>query len=211
MSRGGGVRPLRSLRALLVLGGGVLLATAFGCRTQDGELTSTGESSQGNSEGMRGVSLSSYNIGDTQWILHADSASVFRERKRVEADRVRVDFYENDDHVSVLTSETGVLNQATDDLEARGDVKVLTDEGELLETEVLFWDHRRSRIHTDAFVKMTSGENVLTGIGLETDPALNDFELKSEIRGTAREMPAELGKADETPPGEPNSSPEDGP
>jgi LPS export ABC transporter protein LptC len=193
MIRGGGVRAVRTAG---VLAGGVLLAAALGCRTRDGDLTSTGEGPQGHSEGMRGVSLSSYNIGDTQWILHADSASVFRERKRVEADQIRVDFYENDEHVSVLTSETGILNQATDDLETRGNVKVRTDEGELLETEVLYWDHQRSLIHTDAFVKLTSGENVLTGIGLETDPGLNDFQLKNEIRGTAREVPGGLADED---------------
>ncbi len=172
-----------------------------GCRTDEGSPTSTEKPSKAPSEGIRGVSLASYRVGDTRWVLRSDTASVYRKSKRVEAERVRVDFYEEDEHMSVLTADTGILIQTTDDLEARGNVRVQTDEGALLETEVLFWDHQQSRIHTEAFVKITRGENVLTGIGLETDPGLDRIDLKNEIRGTMIDVTEDLLDEDDAPTG----------
>jgi LPS export ABC transporter protein LptC len=189
MSTGRGLAPrIRAIAALGVLVGAALA----GCRDQAETPPPLAEPTRPPSEGIRGVSLSSYRVGDTRWILRADTASVYRDKKRVEAEVVRVDFYEEDEHVSVLTADTGILIQTTDDLEARGNVQVVTDEGAVLETEVLFWDHGQSRIHTEAFVKVTRGENVLTGIGLEADPGLDRIDLKREIRGTIREVPEEV-------------------
>jgi ABC-type multidrug transport system fused ATPase/permease subunit len=110
---------------------------AFGCR-QDGEGMNAPEAlAPPPSEGMRGVSLRNFREGNTSWVLEADSASVFRDRKRVETEAVAIDFFEEDRHVSKLTARKGVLLQATDDLEARGDVRVATDDGAVLRTEVL--------------------------------------------------------------------------
>lgn len=138
------------------------------------------------SEGMRGISLQNFHVGDTRWVLQADTASVFRERKRVEADWVSIDFFDGEEHVSTMTADRGILLQNTDDLEARGNVRVVADDGAVLKTEVLFWSHGRSRIHTDEFVEITRDENVLTGIGLEADPGLDRIDLKQEVHGTVR-------------------------
>ena len=144
------------------------------------------------SEGMRGVSLRNYREGDTRWVLQADSASVFRDRKRVETERMEIDFFEGERHVSTLTADRGVLLQATDDLEAHGHVQVVTDDGAVLRTDVLFWDHERARIHTDEPVTITRGDDVLRGVGMEADPGLNRVDLRREVRGTVRSDPETL-------------------
>lgn len=141
---------------------------------------------------MRGITLRNFREGDTRWVLQADTASVFRDRKRVEAQEVTIDFYDGERHVSKLTSDRGVLLQTTDDLEARGHVRVVTDDGAILKTEVLFWDHQRSRIHTDDAVEITRGDDVLTGIGLEADPGLDRVDLKRNVRGSVRSDPEKL-------------------
>ena len=89
-------------------------------------------------------------------------------------------------------ADRGVLLQATDDLEARGHVRVVADDGAVLRTEVLFWDHQRSRIHTDEPVEITRGEDVLQGVGLEADPGLSNVDLKREVRGRVRSAPESL-------------------
>jgi LPS export ABC transporter protein LptC len=141
---------------------------------------------------MRGIRLRNLQIGDTEWVLEADTASVFRERKTVVAERMEIDFFDGPRHVSRLTADQGVLNQATDDLEARGHVRVISDEGAVLTTEVLFWDHQRAKIHTEEYVEITQGSDVLAGYGLEADPGLDRVEIRRQVRGTLRSAPDSL-------------------
>ena len=172
---------------------GVLVGVAAGgCGHREANPTSMDPPSGTPSEGMRGISLHNIHVGDTRWVLQADTASVFREKKRIVAEVVEIDFFEKDEHVSKLTSDQGILLQATDDIEARGNVRVVTDDGAVLTTRVLFWDHQRAKIHTDEFVRITRDNDVLTGVGLEADPGLDRIEIKEEVRGETRGDPEGL-------------------
>lgn len=175
---------------------GLVLVLA-GCRAEVGTMKDEGSLSAPPSEGMRGISLQNFRESATRWVMVADSASVFRSQKRVEAEWVVVDFFEDEEHVSKLTADRGILLQTTDDLEARGNVLVATDDGARLKTEVLFWNHSESRIHTDEYVEITRGEDVLTGYGLEADPGLDRVELKREVRGSLRGDPEDLVESTE--------------
>jgi LPS export ABC transporter protein LptC len=192
MRRGGVVR---TCALALALGLGA------GCDGADESLAVDAPAGRGPSEGMRGVSVRNFHEGDTRWLLHADTASVFRDRKRVETERVEIEFFDGDRRISTLTANRGVLLQATDDLEARGNVRVVAEDGAVLRTEVLFWDHRRSRIHTDDPVTITRGDDVLRGVGLEADPGLDRVDLKREVRGTVRSDPEALLPAEGAPGG----------
>jgi LPS export ABC transporter protein LptC len=172
----------RSVAVVLALG----VAVLAGCRSEEGNPAASDRSARPPSEGMRGISLQNFREGDTRWVLQADTASVFREQKRVEAEWVIIDFWDDEEHVSRLTADRGILQQNTDDLEARGNVRVTSEDGAVLKTEVLYWDHQASRIHTDAFVEITRDDDVLTGVGLTADPGLDRVELKQEVRGTVR-------------------------
>jgi LPS export ABC transporter protein LptC len=183
--------PAGALAALLagVLFAGVLLA---GCRGETEQAPMPEEPSRGPNEGMRGIRLRNFQVGDTEWVLEADTASVFREKKTVVAERVKVDFFDGPRHVSTLNADQGVLHQATDDLEARGQVRVVTDEGAVLTTEVLFWDHQRAKIYTEEYVEITQGTDTLAGYGLDADPGLDRVEIRREVRGTLRSAPDSL-------------------
>ncbi|MGQ0722822.1 MAG: LPS export ABC transporter periplasmic protein LptC [Candidatus Eiseniibacteriota bacterium] len=175
----------------------LLLGLLPGCRSGDSNPAAMQEPSRAPNEGMRGVRIQNIRVGDTRWVLAADSASVFRETKRVEAYPVEVNFFEEERHVSTLTAKLGILLQTTDDLEARGDVRVVTDEGTVLETEVLFWDHQRALIHTEEFVRIEKGEDVLTGFGMEADPGLNRIDIRRNVHGSVRDPEQALGEEDE--------------
>lgn len=66
---------------------------------------------------------------------------------------------------------------------AKQKVVVINNKGEKLETEKLTWDTRTQRIYTDAFVKITTAEQVLLGEGLEADAAFTEYEIKN-LTGT---------------------------
>ncbi|MFN8176468.1 MAG: LPS export ABC transporter periplasmic protein LptC [bacterium] len=183
--RGKGLLALALATTLAALG--ACVSTEDSVRTQEAAAAAPPPA-----EGMRGITLRNFREGDTRWVLQADTASVFRDRKRVEAQVVTINFFDGDRHVSKLTSDRSVLLQATDDLEARGHVRVVSDEGAILTTDVLFWDHQRSRIHTDDPVQITRGDDVLTGVGMEADPGLSRVDLKREVRGSVRSNPDSL-------------------
>jgi LPS export ABC transporter protein LptC len=180
-------RSLAGLAALMLL-----VVGGFGCRGEVDPSSMPEEPSRAPNEGMRGIRLRNFQIGDTEWVLEADTASVFRERKTVVAERMTIDFLDGPRRVSRLIADQGVLNQATDDLEARGHVRVTTDDGAVLTTEVLFWDHQSAKIHTEEYVEITQGSDVLAGYGLEADPGLDRVEIRRQVRGTLRSAPDSL-------------------
>lgn len=62
--------------------------------------------------------------------------------------------------------------------ELQDSVVAINEEGEKLETELLFWDQKKSLIYTDRFVKITTEDQILQGYGLESDPRLSKRRIK---------------------------------
>jgi LPS export ABC transporter protein LptC len=61
--------------------------------------------------------------------------------------------------------------------ELRDSVVVINESNEKLETEVLFWNQDKDRIYTDRFVKITSEDEVIQGIGFESDSHLEKRKI----------------------------------
>ena len=49
---------------------------------------------------------------------------------------------------------------------------VINEKYEKLETELLFWNQEKDHIYTDRFVKITNEDEVIQGIGFESDSHL---------------------------------------
>ncbi len=60
---------------------------------------------------------------------------------------------------------------------ARYDVVAVNARGERLNTEQLFWDQEAKRIYSNDMVKITDGEDVLFGEGLESDETFDNWEI----------------------------------
>jgi LPS export ABC transporter protein LptC len=74
---------------------------------------------------------------------------------------------------SVIVTSKYAKNTNNNLWELRDSVVVINENNEKLETEVLFWNQEKDLIYTDRFVKMTSEDEVMQGIGLETNSHLN--------------------------------------
>ncbi len=61
---------------------------------------------------------------------------------------------------------------------AKGNVVVVNDKGEQLNTEELFWDENKERIWSDVFVKMTTEKEIIMGEGFEADQDFNEWTVK---------------------------------
>jgi LPS export ABC transporter protein LptC len=84
---------------------------------------------------------------------------------------------------SYLTAKYAVRRESEHTMEASGNVELLNTEGKKLNTERLYWDGSRRRIYTDAFVTITTADQVIMGTGLEADDMLENYTIKN-ITGT---------------------------
>ena len=130
--------------------------------------------------------------GRAAWKMDAVKAAVFEKRNVLEADSVKVTFFDDAGGVrSVLTAAKGTLNRNTDDMEARGDVVVTGSDGIVLRTQSLRWTSQIHQIATEDSVTVIRHEDVLTGWGFRGDADLGKFEILKQMRATIR--PARTG------------------
>jgi LPS export ABC transporter protein LptC len=112
-------------------------------------------------------------------VVWAGHISSFRnERVTMLEDSVHVDFYnEVGQHTSLLTSRRGRVNDATEDFEALENVVVVSDSGTTLKTEKLLWTNADRKVHTDAFVDITSPTERIMGQGMVSDQGLKHYTI----------------------------------
>lgn len=91
-----------------------------------------------------------------------------------------VEFYDKDGNLeSTLKGNYGKQEPNKNLYTAKGNVVVNNlKKQEKLETEELFWDRNKAKIHTEKFVKITTPEEVLTGTGLTANQDLSRYSIK---------------------------------
>lgn len=120
------------------------------------------------------------------YMLEAETAYVHDSDQRVEVVRPQVTFYNEEGGVhSVLIADRGTIQSRTEDLVARGNVTVRTEDGTLLRTDSLVWSNGPRIVHTDAPVDISSRDGEIHGQGLVSDAGLSRIQIKSEVRGTS--------------------------
>jgi len=62
--------------------------------------------------------------------------------------------------------------------ELRGKVKMTNIQGELFETEQLFWNQREERFYSDSLIKITQATHIITGIGFESNQTMTHYTIK---------------------------------
>ncbi|MBI3232599.1 MAG: LPS export ABC transporter periplasmic protein LptC [Bacteroidetes bacterium] len=138
--------------------------------------------------------LSPSQVGDSVTMLYTDSTKL---KIMVKANRmlvfdknvkepltilprgVFVTFFDNEEKVSAtLKANYGIRFDLSKRMEAKYAVEVVNKNGEKLETEKLTWDERTKRIYTDAFVKITTGKEIIMGKGMESNQDFTKYEIK---------------------------------
>lgn len=74
-------------------------------------------------------------------------------------------------------------NGVIEKMEAKGNVIVINEKGEKLNTEHLIWNTFTKKIYTDAFVKITTKDQVIVGKGMEADQDFSSYQIK-DVQGT---------------------------
>jgi LPS export ABC transporter protein LptC len=61
----------------------------------------------------------------------------------------------------------------------RGKVKMTNIQGELFETEQLFWNQRQERFYSDSLIKITQTSRIISGIGFESNQTMTNYTIKN--------------------------------
>jgi LPS export ABC transporter protein LptC len=133
-------------------------------------------------------------IADSFVMLYSDSAVI---RFRLETPKMLV--YSNQDEpyqefpngfliekfdnqmqiISSIRANYGKFFEKKELWEARHNVVALTESGDSLITESLFWDERKNLIYSDIFVKVIRKDEILTGIGFEADIQMSYWKFNT--------------------------------
>ncbi len=129
--------------------------------------------------------------GRRKYEAFAERVAIYKATSQVLASDLHVKFFSSSDETfSTLTADSGFIDDRTKDMRALGHVVVVTQDSTRLESQELVWEHQQEKIRADGFVKITRRQDILTGIGLETDPQLKNIEIKKDMRATVRSQDA---------------------
>lgn len=82
-----------------------------------------------------------------------------------------------------IKSNYGISYDSKKIVELRNDVRVVNTQQEKLNTDKLIWDQNTGKIHTDAFVKITTPENIIFGEGFEANQDFSEYRI-FKVKGT---------------------------
>jgi LPS export ABC transporter protein LptC len=63
--------------------------------------------------------------------------------------------------------------------EAKNNVIATNAQGDTLKTELLNWDEKEGRIHTEEFVRIIRADQIITGIGFQSDQSMQNWKIKN--------------------------------
>ncbi len=99
-----------------------------------------------------------------------------------------IDFFDSLGQVSSnLIGDSGVIRETSNKLEVYGEVVVITADSLKLETDYLRWNPDIGKIESEAYVKFTRDDDIITGWGMEADPDLGRLKILSQVSGSISE------------------------
>ena len=91
-----------------------------------------------------------------------------------------LEFFNDSNKVkTTLKANYGIRYEETKRTEVKYKVQVMNVNGEILNTEQLFWDENTRKIYTKEFVKITTKREILTGTGMVADDDFTGWEIEN--------------------------------
>lgn len=88
--------------------------------------------------------------------------------------------YDSDQNIiSSITSDYAKQYVNEDRWEAKNNVVATNLSGDTLKTEHLIWEEKNEKIYTEEFVKIIRPDQIITGIGFQSDQTLENWRIKN--------------------------------
>jgi LPS export ABC transporter protein LptC len=121
--------------------------------------------------------------------LLADTAYFFDESTRIEMRNVTTTFFKSTGAKdAVLTSREGTYSTRANNMEARGNVVVVSEDGRRLTTPQLRYAQAQDQISSDSAFVVTEPGRRLEGIGFTSDPDMTRVRCLAACRGDAGQI-----------------------
>jgi len=134
---------------------------------------------------MFGVRLMLADRGIQRAHMEADTAFTYEDNTKTELRTVRTIFFtETGLKNGTLTAREGTYNVRSGNMEARGNVVVVSEDGRRLETPQLRYDPARNEISGDSAFVLTEPTQRVSGIGFRADPNLNNVNILRAASGS---------------------------
>ena len=88
-------------------------------------------------------------------------------------------FGENEQIDAQVKSKFATYHQEDELWELRNEVEAVNLNGDVINTELLFWDRKKQTIYSDAFIKITTSTEIITGYGFEGDERLENYKIRN--------------------------------
>ncbi len=116
--------------------------------------------------------------------IRANKIVQFDSRDSTIAYQLDIDIFDSlGDVSSQVSGDSGIIHENVGQFVIFGNVVVITEDSSRLETDVLYWDSKTDRIHTDAFVRITNSQGEITGWGMESDQRLSWYKILHRVSG----------------------------
>jgi LPS export ABC transporter protein LptC len=134
-----------------------------------------------------GLTFVLHDQGLNRALLKADTAYFFDENTRIELEKVHTTFFTaTGAKNAVLTSERGTFNNRTNNMVARKNVVVVSEDGRRLTTPELKYNQQINEISSDSAFVMTEPNRRIEGIGFRSDPDMKNIRILKNASGIAR-------------------------
>ena len=175
---------MRRLVALIVVAGGVALASACDNRTAP-PIVKAGSLADSADQIMYGAHFNLTDKGLSRAELLSDTAYFFEDNTRVELRKVEATFYTTTGaRDAYLTSKRGTYRSRVGSMVARGNVVVITEEGRRLTTPELKYDQAMNEISSDSAFVLTEPGRRLEGTGFRSDPNMQNVRILKTKSGS---------------------------
>lgn len=166
----------------LLLAGGLLLLPS--CRTDMQTINQLTSVKNLPSESMKDADIIYSDSGKTEMKLTGKQIDRYVDKKYIDFPKgMQIFFYDDSMKInSQLKADYGIRYESEGKMEAKRNVEVVNVKGEKLNTEHLIWDETKDSIYTKAFVKITNGNEVIYGDGLESNRDFTVYRIKN-IKG----------------------------
>lgn len=78
-----------------------------------------------------------------------------------------------------IKCKQAIFHQAKDLWELRNDVEAVSLDGEVINTELMYWDMSAKTLYSDEFIKITTETEIITGTGFESDERMENYKIKN--------------------------------
>ncbi|MDA1001102.1 MAG: LPS export ABC transporter periplasmic protein LptC [bacterium] len=120
--------------------------------------------------------------GAKEWELWADQAKVYQKQDITQMRNLHILFYPKDGKKMNVYAERGVMENRTRNIQLEGNVRILTDDGYIVETESLRFNSEKKYVETKDPVVLRNSTFRLTGTGLFGRTDMGQFTLERNVR-----------------------------